>query len=177
MRITSYAAIGSTAVAVGLYEGSMIGSLPMIFTYIHPVLPLLVIFFLLKRPQAAYMMAGISGVVVDLVSATPTGFAASRWLIVAFCVDLVAENVITNRSMYGAWILAFSARLLNLIVLFATYIIYQGVMDKTYILQNNKVYFYTLIADLILVSFLFLGTTVFTKRFLTFIPFVKGRYG
>ncbi|MDF1496949.1 MAG: hypothetical protein P1P90_02720 [Patescibacteria group bacterium] len=177
MRISSYAAVTGIAVMIGVYEGSMVGSLPVIFTYLHPVLPMLVMFFLLKRPQAAYITAGVSGVVVDLISATPTGFATARWLLVAFVIDLIAENIITNRSMYGSWVLVFLARLSELLIIFITYFFYKYLLERIFILQNYDVYFYSIVIDLVLTSVLFLGTTLFTKRFLTFIPFMKGRYG
>jgi hypothetical protein len=177
MRSTSYAVISAVALGAGLYEGSIAGSLPEIFTYVHPVLPLLVIFFLVKRPQAAYLTAGIAGLTVDLISPIPTGFAMARWLVAAYCIDLVSEHVITNRSLYGAWALAIVARMAEMMILGLTYIFFIYILERSLIMQSYKIYLYSILLDLVIVSLMFLTTSLFTKRFLTFIPFIKGRYG
>ena len=177
MRTTSYIAVGGLAVGLGLFEGSMIGSLPHIFIFIHPILPFLVLFLLLKRPQAAYITAAVSGMVVDLISSTPSGFAMARWLVVAFVLDLVAENVITNRSIYGAWILVILARVVELVILGVTLVFYEFILERVFILHEMSSYLYVGVVDLIVITTLFLLISVFTKRFLTFIPFIKGRYG
>jgi len=177
MRISSYAAVSVAALAAGLYEGSMVGSMPAVFAYIHPVLPVLIMFFLVKRPQAAYLTAGIAGLTVDLISAMPTGFTMARWLIAAFCIDLVSEHVITNRSLYGSWALVLIARLSEIALLGLTYVFFIFVLERELVLHDYRVYIYTVFIDMLMVSLLFLTTSLLTKRFLTFVPFVKGRYG
>ncbi len=122
-------------------------------------------------------MAGASGVVVDLISSTPSGFATARWLVVAFCIDLFADNIITNKSMYGAWILVILARCVEFVILGGTFVFYEFVLERAFITYSINNYLVTLLVDFGLITLLFLGTTVFTKRFLTFIPFIKGRYG
>lgn len=177
MRTSSYIAVAGAAVFIGLYETSFLGSLPQVLHFIHPLVPVLAIYFLLKRPQAAYMTAAIAGLVADLLSSEPTGFAMARWLLTAFFLDFLSENVITNKSLYGSWVLVFGGWFFEMITIIAAYIFYLLILEKQFLLPTATSYFFTLLANIIIITFLFLGTSFFTKRFLTYIPFVKDRYG
>ncbi|MBD3281543.1 hypothetical protein GF391_02240 [Candidatus Uhrbacteria bacterium] len=177
MRTGSYIAVSATAVTLGLYQTSLLGALPSWFVYIQPVLSIVVLFFLLKRPQAGYLLAGISGVVSDLISATPTGFSTARLLLTALVIDFAADFIITNRSVYGAAILIVIARLSEYLFLGVAYYFYIFILERELLLQDVATYAIILGMDLVLITGLFLSTSIFTKRFLTIIPFVKSKYG
>ncbi len=177
MRTSSYIAITGVALALGYYEGSMLGSLPGYFIFFRPVLPFLILCFLLKRPQAAYLTAGVSGAVVDLITSTPSGFIMARWLLIAFLIDVVQEYIITNRSLYGAWMLVVIARAFEGLLLLITFAISNYILGRLFITEPVALQILIICTDLIIISVLFLSTSLLTKRFLTFIPFEKGRYG
>jgi cell shape-determining protein MreD len=177
MRSSSYIAITGVALALGYYEGSMLGSLPGFFIFFRPVLPFLILCFLLKRPQAAYLTAGVSGAVVDLITSTPSGFIMARWLLIAFLIDIVQEHVITNRSLYGAWLLVVLARTFEGLLLMITFVTSKYILGRLFIAEPVGVQILIAFTDLMVISILFLATSLLTKRFLTFIPFEKGRYG
>lgn len=177
MRTSSYFAVSGVALMLGYYEGGMLGSLPGYFIFFRPVLPFLIFCFLLKRPQAAYLTAGVSGLVVDLMSATPSGFITAKWLLIALIIDFVQDYAITNKSLYGAWLLAVIARIADGLLIIITYTISNFVLGRLFIAEPAIFHIPILFADLIVISILFLSVSLLTKRFLTFIPFEKGRYG
>ncbi len=163
--------------ALGYYEASMLGSLPGYFIFFRPTIPFLVFCFLLKRPQAAYLTAAVSGIVVDLIAATPSGFITARWLLAALIIDMVQEYAITNKSLYGSWLLVLTARLFDGLMIILTYIIFNYLMGRLFITEPAVFMIPIVLIDLFTISVLFLAVTLLTKRFLTFIPFEKGRYG
>jgi cell shape-determining protein MreD len=169
--------VASAGLALGYYEGSLLGSLPGYFIFFRPILPFLVFCFLLKRPQAAYISAGIAGLTVDLMSAMPSGFAVARWLIIAFVIDIIQEYAITNRSLYGSWLLVFAARFFEGLLLSIVYVVSNFVLGRWFMPEPAAVQVITGLADLFIITVLFVSVTLLTKRFLTFIPFEKGRYG
>lgn len=177
MRVTSYTIVALTAVALGLYEASLLGSLPSLFNFFHPSIPLMVLFFSLKRPQAGYMLAVVSGLIPDLISAVPTGFATARLLLVALAIDLISENIITNKSLYGSAALVVSGRVVSYFLLFLAGIVYQFILNKQIYYYEFNTYLLIIVIDVLFVTVLFLGASVFTKRFLTYIPFIKNKYG
>jgi len=177
MRASSYFIVSGVAVALGLYEGVIVGSLPEYLVFIRPVLPFLVLCFILKRPTAAYLTAGVSGVIVDLLTATPAGYAAARWLIIALLIDLVQEHVIANRSLYGTLLLIVISRIIDIILLVLTYLVSNYLLGRLFIIEPWRLYLEIGFADVALATSGFLLISLLTKRFLTFIPFEKGRYG
>ena len=142
-----------------------------------PVLPFLIFCFLLNRSQAAYLVAGISGFVVDFISATPSGFITARWLLVALIIDFVQNYVITNKSLYGSWLMAVIARIADGILTIMIYIVFNFIWGGLFIIEPVIFQIPILFVDLIVISILFLSVSLLTKRFLTFIPFEKNRYG
>ncbi len=177
MRASSYIAVAGLAILLGVYETSYLGSLPGSLHFVHPMVSFLAIYFLLKRPQAAYLTAAVSGLVVDLISSEPSGFAIARWLLTAFFLDLLSENIITNKSLYGSWILVAGGWLFENVIVWITYVFYLLILDREFIVSGFMPSLMTLAANIVIITVLFLGTSFFTKRFLTYIPFVKDRYG
>ena len=177
MRISSYVAVTGAALVLGYYEGSMLGSLPGYFIFFRPILPVLVLFFLLNRPQAAYIVAGTAGLVVDLMAAMPSGFITARWLLIALIIDFVQEYAITNRSLYGAWILVFGARIFETLFILITFVLSSYVLGRLFIMEPIGLQVIIGLTDLLIITILFLSVSLLTKRFLTFVPFEKGRYG
>ena len=177
MRTISYVIVALMAIALGIYEASLLGSLPDYFKYFHPIIPLIVLFFALKRPQAGYLLAAISGLIPDLISAVPTGFATARLLLTALAVDFISENIVTNKSLYGSVALVTLARVVNYVLLFFAGLFYLYILERRIFYHDISTYLLIMGIDMLMISILFLSTTVFTKRFLTYIPFIKDKYG
>lgn len=176
MRKSSWALLGFSALAGGVYESAFLGSAPFPFYYIHPVLPICVMLFMLNRRPAAYVTAYLAGCVIDLMSATSTGWVIGRWLIILLIVDVLSERVTTNRSLYAAVALVVLARVLDRVLWQLSawanfYVIRQSVpIDRWESLIG------VLLIDVMIACIVFMSVTFFTKRFVISIDPRKERY-
>ena len=176
MRLSSWFLVGGSALAAGLIESSFAGSAPFPLSYIRPLLPVVVLLILLNRPQAGFVAAGIAGVISDLLKTDSSAFAVARWLFIAFIADYIAEKVMTNRSLQAAWILTLVARFMDFLLLVFAYWISPIVLRRSIYIESWKDYLFISLFDLIIVTLLFVGFTIFTKRFLVSVPLTKNRY-
>ncbi|MBU2566964.1 hypothetical protein KKG46_05425 [Patescibacteria group bacterium] len=176
MRLSSWFLLSGSALAAGLIESSLAGSAPYPLSHVRPLLPGVVLLILLNRPQAGFVAAGIAGSISDLLKTDSSAFAIARWLMVAFMVDYVSEKVMTNRSLQAAWILTVIARLLDYILLLISYWISPIILQRTLYIETWKDFIVIAFFDLVIVTILFIGFTVFTKRFLISVPLTKNRY-
>jgi len=176
MRISSWIMVGAAGVVCGLYETSFAGSAPWPWMFVRLILPVAVMLLLLNRQSVAYVFLALSGITVDLISATNSDFAILRFMLVILIIDTLSELVTTNRSLYAAMILIAAARLINYFLLYLIY--YLGgllsISGLTY--ESFFQMIYALAFDLIITALLFIGFTLFTRRFLIPIPPVINRY-
>lgn len=176
MRKSSWVLLGAAALAGGIYEATFLGSAPFPFYYIRPVLPLCVMLFMLNRRSAAYVTAFLAGSVIDLLSATASGWVIGRWLIVLLVVDVLSERVTTNRSLYAAMALVVMARVLDrvlwqLLSWVSFYIIRQPIpIDSWRSLVG------ILMVDMLITILVFVSVTFFTRRFVISVNPRKERY-
>ncbi|HPN14924.1 MAG TPA: hypothetical protein PLF71_02305 [bacterium] len=176
MRRSSWVIVIISAILAGVYESGFIGSAPSVFAYIRPVVPVGVLFLLLNKRPAAYTLAVIAGLIIDLMSATSAGFVTGRWLLVFLLVDLLASRVTTNRSLYASMALVAAARLLDrtlwqLLSWFGTY-----VLNGAYYLEPWSRLLGVFVFDIIFTTLVFVSITLFTKRFVISVNAYKGRY-
>jgi cell shape-determining protein MreD len=176
MRKSSWALLGVSAIAGGLYEAAFLPSAPFPFEYIRPVLPFCVMLFMLNRRPAAYVTAFLAGMTIDLLAAAGNGWVIIRWLIVLFVVDSLSERVTTNRSLYAALALVIMARLLDralwqVIAWLSYYIVKQPIPVESW---SNLLGI--LVVDAFITALIFVSITFFTKRFVISINPRKERY-
>lgn len=176
MRKSSWALVCAAALAEGIYESSFIGSAPGIFSYFRPMLPISVMLFLLNRRPAAYAAAIISGLAIDLLSASGAGWHLARYLLVMLAVDVIAVRITTNRSLYSAMALVVLARLTDRIIwqfLTWAYLFLSRQALKAVEWSSLPL---TLGFDMLVAAIIFIGVTVFTKRFVISVAARKERY-
>jgi len=176
MRKSSWAILAAASVAAGIYESAFLGSAPFPFYYLHPVLPCCVLFFLLNRRLAAYATAGLSGAVIDLMSAGSPGLVTVRWLCVMLMIDLLAEGVATNRSLYASMLLVGAARLADrvlwLMVTWSLHFLFR--LDLA--MESWTRFLGILGVDLALTALFFVAISLFTKRFVISVSQRHTRY-
>ncbi|MFA6446928.1 MAG: hypothetical protein WCW31_01580 [Patescibacteria group bacterium] len=166
MRPSSWAMLVGGAMAGGIFESTFAAAAPFPANIIRPVLPCLVMLVLLTRSKPALFGAGIAGACLDLLSATPAGFATARLLIVMLCVEYLAEHVATNRSLFSAMALAFFAGILNWAFLLLEATLGNLVLSSHIFLEPWSTYLLIALANVAITASLFLVFTLFTKRFL-----------
>lgn len=176
MRTSSWIGLGLAAVTAGFYESSLLSSAPFPLNIIKPIFPACIMMMLLNRPTAAYVGVAIAGLIADLLAPVPLGFAAARWLIVLVCADAISERVMTNRSMYAAAILVASARLLDAVLAEAGAFVSKHILERTVAAVAWPMLWQTVAADILMTGMVFLGVTVFTRRFLVSVRSDGSRY-
>jgi len=176
MRRSSWAILGAASVAAGIYESAFLGSAPFPFCYLHPVLPCCVLFFLLNRRAAAYATAGLSGAVMDLMSAGPPGLVTVRWLCIMLMIDLLAEGVATNRSLYASMLLVGAARLADRVLWLMAAWSLHFLFRLDPVLESWARFLGILSVDLILTATFFVLISLFTKRFVISVSPRRTRY-
>ncbi|MDD2785762.1 MAG: hypothetical protein PHS79_02595 [Patescibacteria group bacterium] len=176
MRKSSWALLCVAAVIGGLYESSFLGSAPDMLDYIKPILPVCVMLFMLNRKSGAYIVAVLSGVVIDMLSPLPGGWTMMRWLVVLLFVDLLSEKITTNRSLYSAVALAVSARILDRVISQLMSWIYPILSGQPLAFEPWARLPGVLIADALIVALIFVSVTIFTKRFVIAVEARRERY-
>lgn len=166
MRPSSWVLLTCGALAGGIYESTFVAAAPFPVNIFRPVLPCLVMLVLLNRPRPAFIGAALAGACLDLLSATPAGFATARLLVVMLCVEYLAERIATNRSLFSAMALSFFAGLLNWFLIFCEAVLGNVVLSSRIFLEPWSAYLMTALADSVITAGLFLIFTLFTKRFL-----------
>ncbi|MFZ2803892.1 MAG: hypothetical protein WA001_01590 [Patescibacteria group bacterium] len=102
----------------GLFEATTSTLLPSPFSALRPIIPVIVGFIVLQRPESAYAFAVSAGAAMDLFTVGPSTLAFVRLLLIAFAIAVVAERVLTNHSLYAAMALTVLARILDWVWLF-----------------------------------------------------------
>lgn len=176
MRKSSWVILSAAAVLGGIYESSFLGSAPDILGYVKPILPVCVMLFLLNRKPGAYVAAVLSGVVIGSLSPLPSGWIMMRWLMVLLVIDALSEKVATNRSLYSAIALALTARLLDRILCQLLEWVYPILSGRNFAFEPWHRLPGILISDALIVALIFVGVTIFTKRFVIAVEPRKERY-
>ena len=167
MRFSSWALLVGAAGAGALYESIFLGSAPFPLAVIKPIFTIVVILLILNRSNAAYVVAGVAGVLVDIKSPLPTGFAGVRWLLVVICLDAILERTMTNRSLYSAVLLVLCARCLDRILLTIISWFSGAFLNAPIAMDTWKTFFLTVGSDMVITALCFLGIFLFTRRFMT----------
>jgi len=144
--------------------------------YIKPILPVCVMLFMLNRKPGAYIVAVLSGVVIDMLSPLQSGWTMMRWFVVLLIVDLLSEKITTNRSLYSAVALALAARVMDRIISQIMSWVYPILSGQTLAFEPWHRLPGVLISDALIVALIFVGVTIFTKRFVIAVEARKERY-
>ncbi|MFZ6014808.1 MAG: hypothetical protein ACOYUZ_00415 [Patescibacteria group bacterium] len=176
MRTSSWFLLGIMALLCGFYESTFVAAAPYPFNYFRPLLPAMAILLLLNRPYASYMGAGLGGALIDIFRPIGANFALARYMIISFILDAISELFITNRSLYGAWLLVFFARLMDLVLTYFSGYGAHFVLGRPIYFENTISYLWIVVFDLIFISLLFIAVTFFTKRFFVSVSNAKNKY-
>ncbi|MCC7522300.1 hypothetical protein IT407_00645 [Candidatus Uhrbacteria bacterium] len=158
------------AIAVGLLAGVWeAGMLPFVdgpFSF-RPILPIAVILLVSSSRGKAYAAALSGAAFLDAYGWSSADMHMLRYMLILFILDLAAERLLTNRSVYAASAMAFSARILDIISSFITgtagYFI--GFSSEPWHLPSNILW--TMLWDMGITAATFLVIAGLTKRFVT----------
>lgn len=176
MKIRKWTIIILGAIFCGLMEGTFLTLLPSPWREVRPILEVAILLIVINRPREAVVFSTLAGFILDTFSVGTSTFAMSRLPIVIGIILLIAQSWFTNRSVYAAAALVLGARLLDRLWLWAAYIFGTHVFTWNVRLEPTASFVTTLIWDSILVSLMFVGLALFTRRFLVTIPRVFREY-
>lgn len=158
------------AIAVGLLAGVWeAGMLPFADApfSIRPILPIAVILLVSSSRGKAYAAALAGAAFLDAYGWSPAEMYMLRYVVILFILDLAAERLLTNRSVYAASAMALSARILDIVSasLVGTVGYFIGFSSEPWHLPSNVLW--TCLWDMGITAASFLIIAGLTKRFVT----------
>ncbi len=166
MRPSSWALVCGTALAYGIYESAFAASVPAPFNYFKPLPAILVLMIMLNRYSAAYLTAALAGMAADLTAAGPSGNLFVRWLLMVCVIDFFSENLVTNRSLFGAVMLVSAATVADGFMVVFGGLVLERLLHVSWYSGDITAWIMSYVLDLVFVSISFVGLTMFTRRFL-----------
>jgi len=103
---------------LGLYESTFATFATGVAAWVLPILPIVVLLVVRERMEAALLISGSAGIVLDLIATGGVGFAYARLLLITLLVVFLARTVLTNQSVYTALALMLVARICDRLWLF-----------------------------------------------------------
>lgn len=156
----------AAGLAAGLWEAGILPFVDAPFSF-RPILPLAVILLVSSSRGKAFAAAFAGAAFLDAYGWSPAEMHMLRYMGILLVLDLAAERLLTNRSVYAASAMAFSARILDLITAFMTgtagYFI--GFSPEPWHVPSG--FFWTVIWDMGVTALAFLVIAGLTKRFVT----------
>ncbi|MBU1034371.1 hypothetical protein KKF59_01520 [Patescibacteria group bacterium] len=153
------------ALLTGLLQVTFFSLLPEPFRGVQPVLILCVLGVAINRSDAALVFAAVSGLMIDLFTVGAGFLAFAEQMLVVSAVAIIAEKVLTNRSVYSAVALLLAARIMSYIWL-AAMSFFSRLLFKTQIfIQPFNSLLVTMVWDALFMCTIFLLLAFFTRRF------------
>ncbi len=133
----------------------------------RPILPLAVILLVSSSRGKAFAAALAGAAFLDAYGWSPADMYMLRYIIILFVLDLAAERLLTNRSVYAASAMALAARILDLITaaFVGTVGYFIGFSTEPWHIPSHILW--TCLWDMGITAAAFLIIASLTKRFVT----------
>ncbi|MCR4278589.1 MAG: hypothetical protein NUV81_01655 [bacterium] len=154
------------AMLVALYEVSVAPFLPMPWNAFHPILGILVLLVAIEKRNSAFIVAGVSGFLLDLYSTGGTFFAVGRFLLLTMMMMTLNAHVLTNRSVYASITLVLLTRMFDWIWIAVASLIVALLFRSTIHVPSLESVGRVMAWDTAFVALGFAFFVFFTKRFL-----------
>lgn len=177
MKVHRWILLTISAVLAALFELSFISFLPEPWRGFRPILDVVVLCVILGRPRAAMVFGAVAGATLDLFPIDGMTAASLRLVLIAAVLALVAETVLTNRSIYATGVLIFAARMLDHGWLFAGSVVSRVVSSGTISIEPIGSVLITVAWDVVVLSVIFIAIAQFTRRFMIAPVIDRRRYG
>lgn len=155
-------------IGLGLFDAIFATFLPSPFSAIRLALPVIAFCIAIERPAVGLLIAGFAGLVFDLFAVGGSGFAVARTAAAAGAAVLLQKNVLTNRSLYATILLALVVRIADTAWLAASAGLTMLFRLPLVSLPTWDSIWRRAIADVLVVSFLFLIHSLFMRGFAIF---------
>jgi hypothetical protein len=177
MRPRAWFLVLALGVIAALYEATVATFLPFPWSAWKPVVFLVSFSIVREAPRRALIYAVVCGILLDAFSVGGSSLMLIRLLVLAVVLWIMSERVLTNHSFYAAVALAFFARVLMQILLFAV----QGFMrlkNPSVLLSTDwAAIMMTGVWDTVAIGFFFIIHAFVSRRFVTVSPLKQDRYG
>lgn len=177
MNIRRWVLLVIAAILVGLFELSFVSFLPEPWRGFRPILDVVVLCVILGRPRVAMVFGAVAGATLDLFPVEGTFAASIRLLLIAAALSLLAETVLTNRSVYATGVLIITARTIEYLWLLVAASVAHLVSSTAASIPPISAVFTTLVWDVVVMSIVFIAIAQFTRRFLVSAANDNRRYG
>jgi len=101
------------SICIAMYELSVAPFLPAPWNSFHPILGVLVLLVAIEKPNSAFILAGVSGFLLDVFSTGGTFFAVGRYLLLTMMMVTLNTHVLTNRSVFASVTLTVMTRVVD----------------------------------------------------------------
>lgn len=177
MNIRRWLLLIVSALLVGLFELSFVSFLPEPWRGFRPILDVVVLCVILGRPRVAMVFGAVAGATLDLFPVDGTFAASIRLLLIAAALSLMAETVLTNRSVYATGVLIITARALEYVWLLVASSASRLISTSAPAIPSIGAVVPTLVWDVLVMSIVFIAIAQFTRRFLISAAHDHRRYG
>lgn len=169
--------VAIAAFVAAMYEAVFMPFLPSPWHEIRPIIHIAVLLVVLNHPRAALVYAGVTGLLLDIFRVDVGTFSIGRLIAVTLLLIVLAETVLTNRSIYATAVLVLLARCADRIWIWIVHAIGSAVFQLDIRIEPLRSVLITMGWDIALISLAFLVLAIFTRRFLVTISRGSRRYG
>lgn len=153
------------ALFAGYWDATISPWVPGSLGAVQISLPLVLVFSAYSSEERAITAALASGVVLDVFLPSNAGLVSIRYVAIALLIRLLAQNVLTNRSLVSAYAMGAASVLLNRLLL----ALLEGgsaLVGRATIPEPHAGILAELVWMLLCMTGVFLVFAAFTKRFL-----------
>lgn len=155
-------------IGLGLFDAIFATFLPPPFSALRLTLPVIAFCIAIERPAWGFLIAGAGGLVFDLFAVGGSGFAIARTAAAAGAAWLLQNHVLTNRSLYATILLALVVRIADTIWLAGSAVLAALFRLPSVSIPTWDASWRRTIADVLVVSILFLIHAAATRGFAVF---------
>lgn len=153
------------ALIAGHWDSTIATWLPGGFEAVQISLPLVLVLAVYSTEERAVTAALVSGVVQDVLLPSNSGLVSFRYVIIALLLHALSQNVLTNRSLIGAYAMGSVAVLLDRLLLWGVEGLFR-LGGRMVVEEPHTFIFAELLWMTIVMTAVFMGFAAFTRRFL-----------
>lgn len=150
---------------LGLYESTFATFATGMAAWVLPILPITVLYVVREKMDAALLISGSAGIVLDLIATGGVGFAYARFLLITLLVIFLARTILTNQSVYTALALMIVARVCDRLWLFVLSWSRGWMPLSDLVAASWRIGWRVGVADLCLIAVVFITIALVARRF------------
>ncbi|OGL73771.1 hypothetical protein A3E39_03490 [Candidatus Uhrbacteria bacterium RIFCSPHIGHO2_12_FULL_60_25] len=153
------------ALLAGLFDATVASWFPGNLMAIRLALPLVTVLAAFSSLERAVPAALASGIVLDVLLPSSSGFVTFRYVALALGVAALSRTILTNRSLMGAYALGFVALVIDRVLLFAMNLLTRAFTSSA-IPEIRASFIAEALWLAACITFVFVLFAAFTRRFL-----------